>query len=373
MQRIAFANTLRGVASLSVLLLHYVLMINYMQGSYAGLSSLPGAFYHPWLVNSVNFFSMINLGAFGVSLFFLISGFVIPFSVSSFASKNSGRTRFFINRVFRIWPTYAVGFAVSLAALEIASYVSGTATSYTLGHLLAHVSLFRDWTGYLAIDGVVWTLEVEAKFYLFMLVFWGAIANQKLWPIAVLCIAMVFASRYGVGVSNPDTLFLNILFPIKYLFFMCIGIVFNYHYRGTLTTEKLFAISIFMIGVFSYVCAKEKWADIVLIAYISSFVLFTIMYLFARDWTGGRVFSFLADISFPLYACHAAMGYVGIRLMVGWGLPSALALLIATALALVLSWCIHIVIENPSHRLGKRIASSLDADGTKAITKERSV
>lgn len=372
MQRIAFANTLRGVASLSVLLLHYVLMINYMQGSYAGLGSLPGPFYPTWLVNAVNFFSMVNLGAFGVSLFFLISGFVIPFSVASFASKSSGRSRFVINRVFRIWPTYAIGFMVSIAALEIASMYSGVPTSFTAGHLLAHVSLFRDWTGYSAIDGVVWTLEVEAKFYLFMLVFWTSIAKQRLWPMAVLCIAMVAASRYGPGVSSPDTLFLSVLFPIKYLFFMCIGIVFNYHCRSTISTEKLFAVSTLMLGTFAYVCAKEKWADIVLIAYISSFVLFTVMYLFARNWTGGPVLTFLADISFPLYACHAAMGYVGIRLLVGWGMPSVLALIVTTSVAITLSWLIHVLVENPSHRMGKRIASRLDAypDG---VGKERSV
>ncbi len=45
--------------------------------------------------------SPINFGAFGVALFFLISGFVIPLSFQSY-----GRLDFLVARFFRIYPTY---------------------------------------------------------------------------------------------------------------------------------------------------------------------------------------------------------------------------------------------------------------------------
>ena len=53
-----------------------------------------------------------NWGAFGVALFFLISGFVIPFSLSR---QRAGA--FLVGRFFRIVPLYVVGFTISLAAI----------------------------------------------------------------------------------------------------------------------------------------------------------------------------------------------------------------------------------------------------------------
>ncbi|MCQ4062259.1 acyltransferase, partial [Klebsiella pneumoniae] len=46
-----------------------------------------------------------NWGAFGVALFFLISGFVIPFSF-----VKATWLSFLVGRFFRIFPLYAVGF-----------------------------------------------------------------------------------------------------------------------------------------------------------------------------------------------------------------------------------------------------------------------
>ena len=46
----------------------------------------------------------LNWGPFGVALFFVISGFVIPFSFETY-----GRLDFIVARFFRIYPTYLTG------------------------------------------------------------------------------------------------------------------------------------------------------------------------------------------------------------------------------------------------------------------------
>ena len=81
MQRLIFANQLRGIAVLAVVFSHLVGVFWGMR-DFVGLASAspaqsgppPDLFIlvsHPWF----------NFGPFGVGLFFLISGLVIPFSL----------------------------------------------------------------------------------------------------------------------------------------------------------------------------------------------------------------------------------------------------------------------------------------------------
>jgi peptidoglycan/LPS O-acetylase OafA/YrhL len=68
---------------------------------------------------------------------------------------------------------------------------------------------------------------------------------------------------------------------------------------------------------------------------------------------------FLANVSYPLYALHATMGYLGIRWMIDEGIPPLAALGLQTAIALLLAWITHKLVEMPTHRLGKAAARSI--------------
>ena len=65
-------------------------------------------------------------GHFGVALFFIISGFVIPFSVAS-----TTRAGFAVARVLRIWPTYLAGLAIAIFCVVINSGLSGKSFPYS--------------------------------------------------------------------------------------------------------------------------------------------------------------------------------------------------------------------------------------------------
>src|SRR6187431_393733 len=84
--RVSFAHLLRGIAAASVLSHHYLNMIWEKPQSIGALIAQPAL---PVLVNNVPHLHIFDFGLpgfwghFGVALFFLISGFVIPFSVSS--------------------------------------------------------------------------------------------------------------------------------------------------------------------------------------------------------------------------------------------------------------------------------------------------
>jgi len=334
-----------------------MLMFNYIKGEYGGLPALPEKPFPDWLISLFNPFANLNMGAFGVALFFLISGLAIPISIANLQGKPRARLQFVIGRLLRIWPTYAVGLGITLIALEVAAGYMGYATSYTTPQVLMQMSLFRDWFGSsVPLDGVVWTLEVEIKFYLAALLCWSMIARGSLFPMAALGAAMIV-------IANVSTL--HNLTPgapgvyanaVKYVFYMMIGVAFNYHYRNLLSTETLFANTLSMRCVFAYCCLMEGWQVEVIVSYFAAFALFTALYLLSREWSGGPVFRFLAKISYPLYACHGALGIVGMRIMIEHGVGPLAALTLQTAATILLSWLIHKLVENPTHNLGKKMA-----------------
>ena len=158
--RILFAHLLRGIAAGSVLSHHYLYMIWEKPKSIGELIAQPAL---PELVGKVSHPGIPDFGLsafwghFGVALFFLISGFVIPFSVSSLSPLG-----FAVARALRIWPTYIVGFSITLLCLLLNSRGAGITFPYTVVDVLSHYLILPRWP-MLAhpIDGIIWTLEIE--------------------------------------------------------------------------------------------------------------------------------------------------------------------------------------------------------------------
>lgn len=357
--RLDFANSLRGLAALLVFFYHYVLVFGAIKGEYDGLSALPANPYPGWLINCLQFCRYIDLGALGVALFFLISGLVIPNSVAAFQHHRNGRIGFVIARFFRIWPTYCAGFAITMLALYLGAAYKQHVLPYAWEQFAVHVTLFRDWVGSVPIDGVVWTLEIEAKFYIFALLAWRGISRGNAFPLFVVALAALcsvrYAGAYPVSWNPPG----NFLFALKYLTFMCIGVVFNYHQRGLMSLRRGAATATFLAVAFSGCLVLEhglgQYGE-VLTAYLVALALFSVLYFKKRDWTGGRMFRFLADVSYPLYVCHAALGYVGMRIMIDQGASGLEAFAVQCCVTISIAWMLHKFVENPTHLVGKKLA-----------------
>ncbi|WP_395328205.1 acyltransferase [Novosphingobium sp. BL-8H] len=122
---------LRGVAALLVVIQH------------ALEKAWPGA----WLLHSC------NLGRVGVLLFFLISGYVLPYSLRG----ERPLKRFGISRVFRLLP--ALWLAIALELL-----LKGWQNPATV---LANMLMIAGPLGLQALSGVYWTLTIELLLYLY--------------------------------------------------------------------------------------------------------------------------------------------------------------------------------------------------------------
>ena len=333
MARIDFANALRGIAALVVLVSHYVVMFEQIHGEYGGFAALPAGSY-PELVLWLNdLIKPIHLGAPG------------------------GRSAFLVARLFRLLPTYAVGLAISFGAWSWATSHNGIPFDRgTLAVYLSNISLFRDWIGVQQVDGVVWTLEVEAKFYLAILIFWGAVAAQRIWPalvIAALAIAVAPLHAQFPLSWNPPA---NFVWTVPFLAYMCIGVGFSFHYMGRLSTRGLVILAAALLAVFVGVSRYNHVSAEVPASYAFALGVFAALYAWRRNWGGGAVVSFFARISYPLYAVHAPIGYVALRYLIGSGWNAMAAFGVVTGGVTLLAWLMHVLIEGPSQDIGKRLA-----------------
>jgi peptidoglycan/LPS O-acetylase OafA/YrhL len=302
--------------------------------------------------------SLLNVGPFGVAILFLVSGLVIPISVDKLGNVSDGRIAFVIGRLLRIWPTYWAGLTVSVLAIAAGAALNGSTPLFSPRPILANASLFRDWLGHYQIDGVVWTLEIEAKFYLFILVFWVAIRDCRIFPLFILAGAAILAAPFGAtyDMTLSTVGAANFLYPLPYLSFMAIGILFSYHFRGRLQTLGLLLSAAAFFATFAYSLSFQPYGQSSIIAFGCALAIFGAMYFFAPAWTGGRTASFFADISFPLYASHAAFGYVSLAVMIGTlGWNPLIALAVQFAAAILLAWIVHQKIEIPTHEFGKTL------------------
>ncbi len=107
-------------------------------------------------------FLELGPGVFGVALFFLISGFVIPHSVR----RGFLPSDFAVRRLFRVFPAFLAVLAalVALAAAGFEPWREALATGGPAG-LLANLALVQEYTGHPALLGVSWTLSLEFVWY----------------------------------------------------------------------------------------------------------------------------------------------------------------------------------------------------------------
>ncbi|WP_426423836.1 acyltransferase family protein [Bradyrhizobium genosp. A] len=146
-KRLAFIDTLRGIAVLSVVLQHSLeqIVLNQPTGSYYW------TFHHA-------LGEYFNFGRFGVVLFFFVSGFVIPYS---FPNSAAPVRDFAISRFFRLYPAYWLSIVVLLILSPV---IEGKAIP--LSHVAANVTMFQMFMGVPNIRIAYWTLAVELMFYI---------------------------------------------------------------------------------------------------------------------------------------------------------------------------------------------------------------
>jgi peptidoglycan/LPS O-acetylase OafA/YrhL len=109
-------------------------------------------------------------GLYGVMVFFLVSGYIVPASLE----RRGSIRRFWISRLFRIYPMAAV--AVLAAVLLVTTgiipadplLVKTEATMHPLVTTIGNLTMLQDLLGVTNTISVMWTLSYEMAFYLLL-------------------------------------------------------------------------------------------------------------------------------------------------------------------------------------------------------------
>jgi peptidoglycan/LPS O-acetylase OafA/YrhL len=353
--RLIFANQLRGIAALGVAASHLIGVYWVMQPVVSAVTLAPeqsGA--RPAILALVTLDSF-NFGPFGVGLFFLISGLVIPISLHTHS-----RGSFLLARALRIYPVCVAALIVDLAVVSASALYWGHPVRFDPWMLLGNGLLLYNYIGQPSFDLVNWTLCIEIKFYLVM----GLLA----WPVRRGSVAVLFA--VAVALLGTDAAIARgwLTGPIAqafsaealYLIFMLIGVLFSFHLHGQLgrwgLTASVIAMTVVFVACYR-ICALSAQYPGNTVNYLYALAVFGVLFAL-RDYA--RPFwplDAMAAISFPFYLVHSLVGFTILRvLMVSWHVAYMPALAAAFASVVLVAAGLHWSVEAWSISLGRRLS-----------------
>ncbi|MFA7349582.1 MAG: acyltransferase [Methylotenera sp.] len=196
--RFDYLDVLRGAAVVAVCFQH---LLGYIYHTYD--ASHPLFQYIRFLIAE-----SVDWGRFGVVLFFLISGFIIPFSLK----PGSRLAKFFTSRVFRLYPAYWIALVLIVIS---APYLGGGQQSYSYAQFFANITMVPKLFGINEMSGVFWTLFIEILFYVCCVCLFKLKLLDKSIVVALVAI--------GLNLTTPLALVLNKFFlldmPVQFILF----------------------------------------------------------------------------------------------------------------------------------------------------------
>lgn len=326
---IQILDFLRGIAALSVVFFHF---------SGSALPTIkPNAL--------TEFFSF---GKLGVQVFFVISGFIIPYSmhVAGYSIKSAGT--FIAKRLARIgppsWIAILLLFIVYYGALEMNGKPiqgmpwPGLAFKTIFANMFYCYSILK--TG--LYNEVYWTLEIEFQYYIFIAfmlpVIQRAAKNEILLSILLAIISITWFFHYDTIYFFRD----NTFFLMGILLFL----------RKTNQISRNY-MSYASMGLM-LICYAQQGLPNSFAAIITFLIIAHVQ--FASPFT-----DFLGKISYSLYITHHFAGITSeyvLRNLTGLEVSEPLKVVMVfvyTGCAILFAWIFYMLVEKPFIHLSKKI------------------
>lgn len=356
--RLDFIDSLRAVAVLLVIVLHTTAL----------LVALPLASHAGFALHALA--QVLDVGRIGVVLFFAVSGFVIPFSLS--ARNARPLLHFAVHRVFRLYPAYWLSIAAAVVGVWLIH--DGRSLDGGLLRIIAvNLTMLQGFFGVQHVLGLYWTLRIELVFYaLCALLFSMGLLGR---PRVVLALAAILALVGRAPLFVPlDLGSLGYLPDLAVMFWGC---AVRLWVDDRLTRVQRLAVIAIALGwtlLLPFEMAQRLRADPNLdpgtlsqtLAYALGVGLFWLGALRIR--LRGRLLAWLGRISYSLYLFHPPVIYLGVwwlRRHPGWlwvPLPIWLAVLVGLTIAIAhatFTW-----IETPANAAGRRFSARLGSGRT---------
>ena len=391
--RLRWLDALRGIAVIAVVYEHFVGYI------------APGL--------KIESTGVMHAGTFGVMLFFLVSGYIVPASIERRGSVRN----FWIGRLFRLYPAFllTIAIVITIEALGRGWVPDGYAEQPSTT-LLAHATMLHEVLGADNMQHQFWTLTYEMVFYLLVTIVFVCGVHRFSAEIAVLLAGAAFVlggiiPARGLAADGLAALTAVVLF---------LGIVMVSGRRRAIVVGGAVLLGALVLGLLGGNQRDAPWEGLIILAVMFTgtalyrfhsgqigpgrafgavgvvvlcaigaaylhgsmwHMLYQDRYDAPRSWVTALVLAFavfgagmllrerrvpgwlswLGAISYSVYLLHYVFIYLGgeeLRSVVGASIPVKVAVGIAyLAVTLGASWGVYRLVELPFQRLGRRVVS----------------
>ncbi len=315
-RRLTELDGLRGIAALAVVIFHYLYHYNSIYG-------------HSFEVSEI-----FRFGYYGVHLFFIVSGFVIYWTIS----RSNNALDFLWSRFSRLYPPFWVAITLTFLIVFIFSLPGREVNFMTY---LSNITMIHEYLGYEHVDGVYWTLTLELAFYfwIFVILSIGQIRNIEKILLFWICMSSVITfHKFNIMIDPRLKKFLI----LDYIELFTAGICF-YKYK-TKSYSFITHILLFTTVVALYTSYSTKIATALCGLY---FIFWLIINNKAKLLSNGLLV-YLGTISYSLYLIHQNIGYVIIRQFYLNDLNPLFGIFTAVVISLIASHLIMNYVERPS-------------------------
>ena len=312
--RVLELDAMRGLAALAVVFYHYLYHYNNIYG-HEGLSV-------DWARG----------GKYGVQLFFMISGYVIYWSLENVKSPID----FLVSRFSRLYPTF--WFAAFLT-FTIVWFWGLPGREIPLNQAIMNVLMFHQYLWVKNIDGVYWTLTIELTFYfwIFTIFVFRGLKYTEILFIPLIGITLL----ESVGKIELPFLY-KTLFMVGHIQYFLAGICM-YKLINDQKCWRLISI-LFLCLVTTYISSGFKILAITIFFFIAFYFAVSTGVALLRQ----RFFVFFGAISYPLYLLHQNIGFVIINEAYKYNVKPLYSIAMAVSISIILAYVTMRFVERPS-------------------------
>jgi len=331
--RLNYLDSLRGLAVIAVVTSHF-------------LERTP--IHESW------FMSHINLGQFGVVMFFILSGMVIPYSVNG---AERPVVKFAISRFFRLYPVYWL--SVLFAVLSSVLFYS---TLPDLKNIVINLTMVQAAFGVPDLFGVYWTLLIELIFYFCCAALFSVKALRNIRTLflvstifLVLAVLLAFI-RWHLDKKLPVAIPLSLSLMFFGSLWREASVSCNrLAVKGCVVWVALFSLALPFICFFAYSKSYGFGENPIAygVTYYAGLGLFLL--LTSKVKVVFRPLVFLGMISYSIYLFHQFfLELVSTYFDMGAEFGGVIFALYA-AMIVIFSTASYYLVEKPSHSVGQKI------------------
>lgn len=295
-------------------------------------------------------------GYAGVAFFFVLSGFVLTWGSAELAGAGRAAVRplaFLRRRFARIYPSHAVmvliAAVVPVVAMQRDALAAIAALTLTQAWLIGHNDLI------FGMNGVSWTLSVEASFYVafpFVLAALLRLSPAQRGRVALIwfagtavVIALATASHTADGIATINPVFRF----AEFLLGMVAALAIRGGWRPRWSLAQALALCVVVLAVTTASGMVKPLPNPALTLPFLALIVAAAAADLApgRGWLTSRAAIYAGEVSFAFYLVHELVILNLPRLTHLHGAPDALSLLLVSGAAAVV---LHHLVERPAQR-----------------------